>query len=194
MKNYYTILLLFLISFTAQSQNKPISVEVNYPLEMAQGFDEVTGIANVGVKYRFAQGELFTYGASLSADYLRRDYEDSYVYRDRSSDFLYYHIGGFAEMTIPSAGMIHPFAGVGFSYLIYDYYYFYSSYEYDWMETRKERNPGFNLNFGIQVDLSSSFFLQSYFQFIRTYDKPEIRDEMYAINTDILKVGIGYRF
>ena len=98
-------------------------------------------------------------------------------------------------MSIPNAEKFHPFAGLGFSYVTYDYLYIYMMDDYVEVETRTERDPGVNFNFGIQYDLSSNFFVQSYFHFIRTFDKTELMDdEIFAVNTNMLKVGIGYRF
>lgn len=197
MKNIYTFLILLFTSFNALSQDKKISIEVNYPIELAQGFDEVTGLVNAGLKYRFAQGELFTYGAGLSADYLSRGNSRSHTlsFEEIERDFFFIHLGGFAELKIPNNQKLHPFAGIGFTYLTYDYLYITSYYDYAEFQTRTERNPGYNMSFGIQYDISSSFFLQSYFQFIRTFDKSELNDEeITGMNTNHFKLGVGYRF
>ena len=79
-------------------------MEVNYPLAISNGFENFTGFANANFKYRFTKGELFNYGASLTFDYLK--IPSQFGYQDLDGNYFFYHVDGFAEITIPSAQKI----------------------------------------------------------------------------------------
>ncbi|PID69838.1 MAG: hypothetical protein CR985_03735 [Flavobacteriales bacterium] len=193
MKTNYIFILLILMSFTSFAQNKKFSVEANYPLAISNGFEDVNGIVDASIKYRFAEGELFKYGASFTFDYLKEKLP--FNYQDLDKDYFFYHVNGFTEMTIPSAEKIHPFVGVGFTYVICKYEYFNSmDHLFDIAETEKEKNPGFNFKLGIQYDFTNSFFVQSYFHYIRSFYKSRFNNETIGINYNQVKFGIGFRF
>ena len=192
MKTYYTFLLLLLISFTGFAQDKKFSVEVNYPLATSNGFENFTGIASASIKYRFAHGELFQYGASFTFDFLKAKLP--YDNRDLDRNYFFYHANGFAEMTIPSAEKIHPFVGAGFTYVSYEYEYFTITGPFTSVETINEKDPGFNLKLGIQYDFTTSFFMQAYYHYIRAFNKNDFNDETIGRNYNQFKFGLGLRF
>lgn len=187
MKINYSLLILFFISFTAFSQDKKVSVEFNYPIELTNEYEKVKGIAGGGIKYRFINSELFSYGASFTVDYLK----DNYFWNEPLT-YLYFHINAFAEMTIPTAEKIHPFAGAGYTLVNYDSL-FIGSFQY---ATQRKNDYGFNLKFGIQYDFTNSFFVQSYFHYIQTYNESFIEGQVYndSVKTKQVKFGLGYRF
>ncbi|MEW4924911.1 outer membrane beta-barrel protein [Algibacter sp. 2305UL17-15] len=192
MKTKHRLVFLFFISLTAFSQNKKISFEVNYPLAMSNGFENLSGIIDASINYRFVKSELFRYGASVTFDYLKGNLHFSN--QDLNRDFFFYHVDGFAEMTIPSAEKIHPFAGVGFTYLNYDYQYLSGTNEFPTIKTRKEKDPGFNLKLGMQYDFTNSLFIQAYFHSVRTFNKSNFNNETIGVNYNQLKFGFGFRF
>ncbi len=192
MKTNYTLLLLILVSLTTYAQDKKFSIEVNYPLAISNGIENFTGIADASIKYRFTEGELFKYGASFTFDYLKAKYP--FNNQDLGRDYFFYHVNGFAEMTIPSAEKIHPFVSAGFTYVSYEYEYFRGFDGFTTIETIKEKDPGFNLKLGIQYDFTSSLFIQSYFHYIRSFNKNEFFDETIGVNYNQVKFGLGYRF
>lgn len=192
MKTNYTLIILFLISLNVFSQDKKFSIEINYPLAISNGIENFTGIADASIKYRFAEGELFKYGASLTFDYLKAKLP--FNNQDLGRNYFFYHANGFAEMTIPSAEKIHPFVGAGFTYVSYEYEFFRAVDGFTTVETIKENDPGFNLKLGIQYDFTSSFFMQSYFHYIRTFNKSDFNDETIGVNYNQVKFGVGLRF
>ncbi len=192
MKTNRIFFLLIFISITSFSQDKKFSFEINYPLAISNGIENFTGIADANIKYRFAEGELFKYGASLTFDYLKANLP--FNSEDLARDYFFYHINGFAEMTIPSAERIHPFVGAGFTYVSYEYEYIRGVNGFSTIETKKERDPGFNLKLGIQYDFTSNLFIQSYFHYIRSLRKSEFDDGIIGINYNQVKFGIGLRF
>ncbi|TCL63378.1 outer membrane protein with beta-barrel domain [Mariniflexile fucanivorans] len=191
MKTNYTLVLLFFISLTTFSQNKRFSLEVNYPLAMSNGFENLSGIIDASINYRFAKSELFNYGASVTFDYLKGDLRFSN--QDLNRNFFFYHVDGFTEMTIPSAEKLHPFAGAGFTYLDYDYQYLSGTNEFPTIKTRKEKDLGFNIKLGVQYDFTNSLFIQAYFHSIRTFNKSDFNNETIGVNYNQLKFGLGIR-
>ncbi|MFD0991480.1 outer membrane protein [Mariniflexile jejuense] len=192
MKTKHTLVFLFFISLTTFSQNKKFSVEVNYPLGMSNGFENLSGIIDASINYRFATSELFSYGASVTFDYLKGDI--NFSNQDLNRNFFFYHFDGFAEMTIPSAEKLHPFAGAGLTLLNYDYQYLSGTNEFPTIETRKEKDLGFNIKLGIQYDLNNNLFIQTYFHSIRTFNKSDFNNETIGVNYNQLKIGLGLRF
>ncbi|PID68008.1 MAG: hypothetical protein CR968_03805 [Flavobacteriia bacterium] len=188
MKKIYIFLMLFLVSLTVFSQNKKFSVEVNYPLAFSE-FVKFTGIVDAGLKYQFTTNESINYGASFTFDYLKADRD-----RDFVRDYLFFHVNGFSETIIPSLNKIHVFFGAGFTYVTHDSISFFHTDDYTDVIKDKENDSGFNLKFGAQYDLSSRFFVQSYYHFIRTYDKSRISDNIFKIHYNQVKLGVGVRF
>ena len=62
------------------------------------------------------------------------------------------------------------------------------------IKTEKINGSGLNFNLGLSYDISNSFFVQSYFHYIRIYRKSPITDKMTGVNYNQLKFGLGYRF
>lgn len=63
------------------------------------------------------------------------------------------------------------------------------------IKREKSNDSGLNLNFGVSYDVSSSFFIQTYFHYIRIYKTSIVdEDEKSGVNYNQLKLGVGYRF
>lgn len=111
------------------------------------------------------------------------------------TNYYFYHVGGFVEMKVPSNNKIHPSVGIGFTYLNYDNSYVNPSNQGpSLLDFRKDGSVGYNLKFGVQYDLTSQFFLQSHFHFVRTINKLPWENEVVGINYIQAKFGLGYRF
>ncbi|TYP73552.1 outer membrane beta-barrel protein [Aquimarina intermedia] len=192
MRKIYVLLTLCLLSISSFSQDKKFSIEANYPLAISNGYEKFTGIVNGSFKYRFAKSKLFQYGASLTFDYLKSTVPFSY--EDLKTDYFFYHINGFAEMNIASAKNFHPFIGIGFTYLSYEYEFYYTYYEFDNIETRRANDLGMNFKLGAQYDFTSVFFIQTYFHYIRTFNDNNFNNETMGVNNNQLKLGLGFRF
>ncbi|WP_053990460.1 outer membrane protein [Mangrovimonas sp. TPBH4] len=192
MKTNYVFLFFLFVSLHIFSQERKSSLEINYPLAFDEGYREFKGIIDVGYKYRFSEAELFVYGASLTFDYIQGSHRFSN--EDLKRNYYFGHANAFAEMTIPSVERLHPYAAVGFTYLNYDYEYLYG---YDLLletRVRKKSAYGFNLKLGVQYDVTNSFFVQTYFHYVRVYSKGEIDNKAFGINYNQLKFGVGFRF
>lgn len=71
MKNKITLIALLLLSFSAISQDKKFSIDVNYPLSLdSNEFQKVNGIIDGSFKYRFKESTSMTIGASYTFDFL----------------------------------------------------------------------------------------------------------------------------
>ena len=193
MKTYYIALFLIVITVSSFSQNKRFSVEANYPLALSNGIEKITGVADISFKYRFIKKEVVSVGASLTFDYLKS--ELPYNFSNLNRDYFFYHVNAFAEITIPGAEKLHPYVGAGFTYLMSDYEYLQSRNQLTTIGVEKRNESGFNLQFGIQYDITSALFVQSYFHYINTYVKTDFTDnKALSVNYDLIKFGLGVRF
>ncbi len=195
MKNYL-ILLFLTCSFSVFSQTKKFSFEINYPINLSSGYQKSNGIADGSLKFRFLNTELFNFGSEYTFTYIQN--KTPGYYDEVKRNFFFHHIDLLAELNIASAPKFHPYVSLGFTYSVYEYYSYYVDDDFNPNFTRvgkdKEKDAGYNFKIGLQYDLSSSFFLQTNFHYIRTFNKNELIDENYGINYNQIKIGAGFRF
>lgn len=196
MKKNCILLLLLACSFGVFSQTKKFSFEINYPISLSSGYEKSTGIADGSLKFRFLERELFNVGADYTFTYVQNKVPS--FYDEMKRNFFFHHVDLFATLNIASAPKLHPYASLGFTYSVYEYHYYYVQDDFDpnftRIENKKEKDPGYNLKIGLQYDLSQSFFLQTNFHYIRTFNKNELIDENYGINYNQIKIGAGFKF
>jgi hypothetical protein len=194
MKNKITFILFLFLSLNAIAQDKKFSVEIGYPLSLnSNNLQKIQGLADVSLKYRFADTESITYGVSYTFDWLKS--EDQGVY-GTSGNQLFHHVDAFGEFKVVGAEKLHPFVGVGFTLLSQEYSRFINEDPGDpaflAQQKEKENHAGFNINFGGSYDISSRFYVQTYFHYIRSYR--DFGGEKIGFNNNLLKIGAGFRF
>ena len=195
MKNNLLLIILFLLSINAISQNKKFSIDINYPLSLSNGeFDKISGIIDGSLKYRFKETDLLEFGISYTFDLLKGKISPFVNEPDLNKNFIFHHLDVFSELNLNSTDRFHPFFGLGYTMLNYDYEYFYGNNEFTEIRTKKENDSGINFNLGLKYDISDMFFVQTYFHYIRTFRKSVISDKNIGINNNQLKFGLGYRF
>ena len=197
MKNKITLIALLLLSFSAISQDKKISIDVNYPLSLdSNDFQKTSGIIDASFKYRFKETDAMKIGASYTFDFLKEKEEFGTSSSDLDRNYIFHHLGVFTEFKLNSNEKLHPFAGFGYSMLTSESEFIYVN-PFGEIERRKEKSTdsGLNLNFGVTYDISSQFYIQTYFHYIRIYKTSIVdEDEKSGVNYNQLKLGVGYRF
>lgn len=193
MKNKITFILFLFLSLNAIAQDKKFSVEIGYPVSLTQN---LMGLADGSLKYRFADTQSITIGVSYTFNWLKIPGEGSYTYVGYNQ--FYHHVGAFGEFKINGAEKLHPFIGIGFTllsqkYSNYNTYLAQDLYDPNISPTKERKNStGYNINFGGSYDISSRFYVQTYFHYIKTYR--DFGSEKVGFNTNLLKVGAGFRF
>ena len=195
MKNNLFLIILFLLSINAISQNKKFSIDLNYPLSLSSGeLDNISGIIDGSLKYRFKETDLLKFGISYTFDLLKGKISPFVNQPDLNSNYIFHHLDVFTELNLNSTDKFHPFFGLGYTMLNYDYEYLYGYNEFTEIRTKKENDSGINFNLGLTYDISDTFFVQTYFHYIRTFRKSFISDKNIGINYNQIKFGLGYRF
>ncbi|WP_300570843.1 outer membrane beta-barrel protein [Flavobacterium sp.] len=197
MKNKITLIALLFLSFSAISQDKKFSIDVNYPLSLdSNDFQKITGVIDASFKYRFKETDVMKIGVSYTFDLLKDKIEFDTSSSDLDGNYTFHHLGVFGEFKLNSNEKLHPFVGIGYSMLSSENEFMYVD-PMGGVETRKEKtnDSGLNLNFGVTYDISSQFFIQTYFHYIRIYKTSIVdEDEKSGVNYNQLKLGVGYRF
>ena len=95
----------------------------------------------------------------------------------------------FAELDIASIEKIHPFLGIGYTFIN-----FQLSGSNNGMDVSGESDNlnGFGLNFGIIYDLTNKVFIQAQYDFTKL-NIDDVPDIEFNANVNLLKVGIGFR-
>ena len=201
------ILASFLVfaSFIVHAQDQKWSIEANYPLVANSNLqNDLNGVVDLGIKYRFANVGPVILGVGFNAAYLKNF--DSFTYggpgfQDQEFDYkakqFLFQPKIFAEVAIPGLAKLKPQIGVGYAKVIDDVYL---KDGVDVQTDDSNTDGGLNLNFGISYDLSDKFFIQVQYDFLNVHRKGEnTRDNQtftYDFNEKIglIKAGVGFRF
>ncbi|MES2813052.1 MAG: outer membrane beta-barrel protein [Bacteroidota bacterium] len=194
MKSKFILIALFFLSLSTVSQVKKFSVDLNYPLALKSGYgDESRGIIDGSFKYRFKELNSMTIGASYTFDLIKR--ESTFAETELGMNYNFHHVNLFSEFKLSSEDKLHPFIGLGYSILFSENEYIYSNMEEVEIKVKKENNSGINVNFGFSYDVTKSFYVQSYFHYVRVFTKSFVEDgKKVGVNYNQLKLGLGYRF
>lgn len=189
---------LFLATFSLFAQDKKWSIEANYPIT---DVDQLNGVLDVGVKYRFADLGIVELGAGLGAA-LFSDREN-YIYdTDIEFDYNWKRIllqpTVFAEFSIPGLAKLKPSAGLGYSYLYDDIDHKQAEVGYN----ESDSWGAFNANLGLSYDLTNRFFVKVQYDFFNhrqrwliNADVPDsYRYETKWSTMNVFKAGVGFRF
>lgn len=195
MKNKFILTALFFLSLSAVSQVKKFSVDLNYPLALKSGFDDGSkGIIDGSFKYRFKELNSMSIGASYTFDLIKT--ESTFVGRKLGMNSNFHHVDLFSEFKLSSEDKLRPFFGLGYSILFSENEYInLNPMNQIEVKAEKENNSGINMNLGFSYDLTKTFYVQSYFHYIRIFKKNYVEDgKNVGVNYNQLKLGVGYRF
>lgn len=188
--------LIFLFALQATAQNKKLSVEANYSIDVSDAEYFANGIYDVGVKYRFINTPLVHLGLDLNLGFNYYNPESSgNTFNFESKRFLY-QPKVFAEFDLPFLGKLHPSVGLGYSIIRFDG----TGNSGDLDLTDKGGDGGFSFDAGLSYDITKRLFLQVKYDFINL----NIKDRVFLDGEDIdidsdtqisrIKFGLGFRF
>lgn len=208
MKRFLLVMFLVMFTFCVSAQNKKWSVEANYPLNLvdgsASGINNLDGILDLGLKYRFMELGPVNLGMGISTSFLKRT--DNFNFGNQSNNDLEFVYKAktyllqpklFIELPIPGLTKLKPQFAIGYSIIFDDVYY-------DNGETPvfddSETDGALNLNLGLSYDISSRIFIQLQYDYLNIARKGEsnFNGESFPYdfkeNGNILKGGVGFRF
>ena len=190
------------------AQDSSWSVEANYPLNLVDGsasrINNLNGILDLGLKYRFMELGPVILGAGFNAAYLKNF--DSFTYgsangQDFVSDYkaktYLFQPNLFIEVPIPGLMKLKPQLGIGYSVILDDTYYNDGQMV---VFDDSEIDGAVNLNLGVSYDISSRIFIQLQYDYLNIARKGETNFNGESIpydfkeNGNILKAGVGFRF
>ncbi len=189
-------MLLFVGSLTAFSQNQRFSVELNYPYPVGDHFiaENYNGIIEAGFKYYTFSLRPVKLGISINGGYIKDSegdrfdpfYVDLYTIQPRL----------FGELHVEALRRFHPSVGVGYSFFIFNTLpnYGFGGEGTPEAEGSVITEKGLNLNVGLSYDISTRFFVQVQYDFVKLNAEGEVLDMPYNTNIAFLKAGFGYRF
>lgn len=193
MKHKLILAFLLIFSLSIFSQDSKFSVELNYPLTIDDNLlgRNYNGIVDAGLKFNFIDLGLINLGAGINASLYKNTKEDRIPGPSVNSYIISPKI--YADFNIPTLSKLKPYAGVGYSVLLYraqeDYF---NDPNYP-DRTVKDSLDGINLNVGFAFDLTAKLLIQVQYDFIRIRLEDGIPDFKYNTNVNILKAGLGFR-
>jgi hypothetical protein len=191
MRKFFFIGLILIFTSKSFSQTSNFTIEANYPMLIDNNFygREYNGILDLGAKYRAVEFKNLKLGAAINTGLLidnsnsNQDLSDFRV----ASYLLQPKI--FTELNIPTLSKLHPFVGLGYSFLISDVSGTISGLDVSDTSTRN----GINVNFGIYYDLNNNIFLQIQYDFVKFRMDEKMPNDSFITNMNILKIGLGLR-
>lgn len=193
MKYKLLFALLFIFSLKSFSQDSKLSLEASYPIPSGDNFisKNYKGIVDIGAKYRFVQKSIFNLGASINGDVLVNNTNKNKGIQDFVVRAYLIQSRVFTDMKIESIPMLHPFVGVGYTFIIFKGTGTNNGLDLSNEESIKQN--GFNANLGIAYDISSTLFATVQYDYIKLNVQNNVPNTPYNTNVNLLKIGIGVR-
>lgn len=189
------IALSLIFTINSFAQDSKFSVELNYPIPMDKNFvgQNYNGIIDLGLKYRFLDLDVLNIGASVNGGLLKTAENSMLNQRDVTAYTIQPRV--FAELNIAAVNSLHPSIGLGYSFMIFNGTTIVGDRPGEVHSTNVSTTEGgFNVNLGIAYDITTRFFGQIQYDFIKLGTKDDMPKIKYNTNVNILKVGLGYRF
>jgi outer membrane protein W len=191
MRQSLLLAVLFVFTINSFSQNSKFSIEANYPILIDNNFigEDAYGIIDVGLKYRFIELNPVKIGISINGGVLVDNSNQNKSPQDYLITTYIIQPKMFAEFDIESIEKLHPFLGIGYTFL--NFQLSGSNKGID-VSGESDNLSGFGLNFGIIYDLTNKMFIHAQYDFtkLNVDDVPDIK---FNTNVNLLKVGIGFR-
>jgi opacity protein-like surface antigen len=169
-----------------------------------EAFNDVEGVIDVGLKYRFVDLKIARLGVGLNAGYYNFKYvyngdNGFYDFDDIDIDFNDFDIKEkdyfiqpkiFADFNIPAVPKLVPSVGIGYSTVIVD---ISSNFQGESTES-SETYGGINFNIGLSYDILANFFVQAQYDLIPLKFENESIGYEENVNVGTVKIGVGIRF
>jgi opacity protein-like surface antigen len=199
MKRIILIALLTIVT-NCFCQTSKFSIEAAYPLPVDQNFlgDHFKGIADLGIKYRIknlqviniglsANGSMFTHsdtGYLIEYDEIRSFKTTLYLFQPRV----------YGELNLKKIIKIHPFIGVGYSFLFANTDSQPAEVEQINTFYEETNKSGLNINVGLSYDIFTKVYLFASYDYITLTNLDEgVPSSTYNTKANLLKLGVGIR-
>ena len=194
MKNNLILIIVFFLSISATSQSNKFSTELSYPVLLGN-IDTFNGVIDLGLKYKLKKTESMNLGISYRLNLLKGRIKPLIVNAaDLNHKYSFHHLNIFSEFNLNSVKKLHPFIGLGYTALSYNYEYIFGVNEFAKIKNKKENHNGINLNSGFIYNITSDFYFQTHFHYIRIPQKDPISNKSTGAKYNQLKLGLGFRF
>ena len=194
MKQKWLVTLLLIFTIKSFSQDSKFSIEAHYPIPLGDNFigESYKGIIDVGARYRFSHLTFVNIGASLNGGVLRNDTNINDGFVDLDVRVISYMIQPriFAELDLASITTLHPFIGLGYTFMIFDASGAHNGVDVSALD---ETRSGINVNLGVAYDINEKLSIQVQYDFVRLGVNGEVLDSAFNKNVTLLKIGLGYR-
>ncbi|AGC76267.1 outer membrane protein [Nonlabens dokdonensis] len=191
LKNVF-LSVMMMTCFLSFGQQSNFSLEANFPYTFGDNFvDEgYNGVADLGLKYRFAEYNALDLGASLNVGAFLRDDTRFDNSPEANGNAVIFQPRVYASFKVAGYPQWHPMIGLGYS--IFAFHIEDQNFAgADFQENSSD--DGINLNLAIAYDIYDEFYVQLQYDYVRLSAR-DVRKTPYNQNVNILKVGIGYRF
>jgi hypothetical protein len=188
-----TLLILFLnLNLALFSQESKLSIELNYPIPADNNFigKNYTGIVDIGGKYKIINKDFLDFGIALNAGVLT--FNNSKINSPQNYKIYAYPIQPkiFCEFNIKNIKKLHPYTSLGYSFIIFKAIGTNNGYD---ISDLNDTQAGVNLNFGLSYDITSKFFVNGQFDFIKLEKENGIPNTTFNTNVNLVKLGVGLR-
>lgn len=182
---------------TAFNQDKKWSVKANYGLWFTDESEGDDNILEAGLKYRFADLEFVSLGASANVGFSGDNFNDVPNVEGKARN-IYVQPRVFAEFNISGIQKIKPSIALGYSFVNEDIDVISIGDEIKSNTT----DGGFNLNLGLSYDINKRFFVQAQYDFINLnvagnefmFQNQVITPSDDTISLSTFRFGLGFRF
>jgi opacity protein-like surface antigen len=193
-RHCHSIFIGLFLSVSLYGQDYKGSFSLSYPITIDQNFigENYVGFLDVGLSYHCVNYQYISIGASFDASIFSNN--DNL---DLSSLDSYKAIAYILEPkinivgTIPSLEMIHPFVGLGYSFLLFDISGVNPGLG---IIEDGETLYGFSFNTGLKTDVSKRVFVILEYDFTRVERDGLVPNTRYNKNVNFIKLGVGFRF
>ena len=186
---YLLPIVCFLFVSVSYAQDTKFSVTLSYPLPIDKNFigENYTGVADMGVQYRFVDTGIVKIGASANGSYLV--FDNDLVPQSSTVKALFIQPGIFGALHLPGLQKITPSLGIGYTFVNFRA----NSFLLDSADLNQNQS-GFNANAGLSINFSSRFFALLHYDFIKLSPVDGAPDLKFNTNINLLKIGVGFRF
>ena len=190
MEKLFFIGLLLIFTSTSFSQTSNFTIEANYPMLIDNNFygREFNGILDLGAKYRAVEFKNLRLGAAINTGLLINNSNVNQDFSDFRITSYLLQPKLFTEINIPTLSTLHPFVGVGYSFLISDVSGTNSGLD---VSNASDTKNGINVNLGIYYDLTDNIFVQVQYDFVKFRMDEKMPNDGFITNLNILKIGLG---
>ncbi len=167
------------------------SLEANYPILIDQNFvgRNFNGIVDIGLKYTLHEDLNYRFGVSLHNSLFKDKTDIQDVITDFNVLLWMVQPRVTLDLVFDSLPNIHPFFGMGYSFLTS----FTNGNVATFFPEGGDTRSGYNANLGVSLDVSDQWYVSGSYDFFRLNKSGEVSN-LFLQNINMIKLGVGYRF